>query len=74
MTNPDLARTLGLLTLGTFHERRGDQSLLDTAPAAWGRVFGEQGKEQYQGGVRPDFSGTFAGFQAGPRTSVGSPR
>ena len=62
---PDLTRALGVLALGTFHERRGDQSLLDTAPAAWGRVFGEHDKEQYQGGVRPDFSGTFAGFQAG---------
>jgi autotransporter family porin len=62
---PDLTRALGLLALGTFHERRGDQSLLETAPAAWGRAFGQHGKEQYQGGVRPDFSGTFAGFQAG---------
>lgn len=62
---PDLTRTLGLLALGTFHERRGDQALLDTAPAAWGRVFGQHSKEQYSGGVRPDFSGTFAGFQTG---------
>jgi outer membrane autotransporter protein len=62
---PDLTRTLGLLALGTFHERRGDQALLDSAPAAWGRVFGQHDKEQYSGGVRPDFSGTFAGFQAG---------
>jgi autotransporter family porin len=62
---PDIARTLGLLALGTFHERRGDQPLLDTAPAVWGRVFGQQGNEQYSGGVRPDFSGTFAGFQTG---------
>jgi outer membrane autotransporter protein len=62
---PDIARTLGILALGTFHERRGDQALLDSAPAAWGRVFGQQGNEQYSGGVRPDFSGTFAGFQTG---------
>ena len=62
---PDLTRTLGLVALGTFHERRGDQSLLDTAPAAWGRVFGQHDKEQYLGGVRPDFSGTFTGFQTG---------
>lgn len=62
---PDLTRTLGLAALGTFHERRGDQALLDTAPAAWGRVFGRHSKEQYTGGVRPDFNGTIAGFQAG---------
>ena len=62
---PDLTRTLGLVALGTFHERRGDQALLDAAPAAWGRVFGQHAKEQYSGGVRPDFSGTFAGFQTG---------
>jgi type V secretory pathway adhesin AidA len=62
---PDISRTLGLLALGTFHERRGDQPLLDTAPAAWGRVFGQQGNEQYSGGVRPDFNGSFTGFQTG---------
>jgi outer membrane autotransporter protein len=62
---PEIARTLGLAALGTFHERRGEQALLDTAPAAWGRVFGQHNKEQFSGGVRPDFSGTFAGFQTG---------
>lgn len=62
---PDVSRTLGLLALGTFHERRGDQALLENAPAAWGRVFGQRSKEQYSGGVLPDFSGTFAGFQTG---------
>ena len=67
---PDITRTLGILALGTFHERRGDQALLDTAPAAWGRVFGQQGNEQYSGGVRPDFSGTFAGFQTGLTVAV----
>lgn len=56
---------MGLLALGTFHERRGEQALLDSAPAAWGRVFGQHSKAHYSGGVRPDFSGTFSGFQAG---------
>jgi autotransporter family porin len=32
---------------------------------AWGRVFGEGTREHFADGARPDFDGTFAGFQAG---------
>ena len=31
----------------------------------WGRVFGQQTREHFAQGARPDFDGTFAGFQAG---------
>jgi outer membrane autotransporter protein len=64
---PSLARTLGLVTLGTFNERQGDQLLLrgDLPVGAWGRVFGQQTREQFAQGARPDFDGTFSGFQAG---------
>jgi len=62
---PEIARTLGLAVLGTFNERRGDQALLDNAPAAWGRVFGQSRRQDFSGGVRPSFDGSFAGFQAG---------
>ena len=64
---PSVARTLGLVTLGTFNERQGDQLLLrgDLRVGAWGRVFGQQTREQFAQGARPDFDGTFAGFQAG---------
>jgi outer membrane autotransporter protein len=64
---PSVARSLGLVTLGTFNERQGDQLLVrgDTKIGAWGRVFGQQTREHFAQGARPDFDGTFAGFQAG---------
>jgi outer membrane autotransporter protein len=86
---PSVARTLGLITLGTFNERQGDQLLVRggcsretqnrswnagnitgdenciTKFGAWGRVFGQQTREHFAEGARPDFDGTFAGFQAG---------
>ena len=40
---PALARLIGKETLGTFHERQGDQSLLTKngpLPIGWGRAFG----------------------------------
>src|SRR5262249_31183719 len=64
---PSVARTLGLITLGTFNERQGDQLLLrgDQRVGVWGRVFGQGTREHFAEGARPDFDGTFAGFQAG---------
>ncbi len=87
---PSVARTLGLLTLGTFNERQGDQLLVrggcsretqdrlwnagksitgdencTTRFGAWGRVFGQNTREHFAQGARPDFDGTFAGFQVG---------
>src|SRR5262249_33230932 len=66
---PSVARSLGLVTLGTFNERQGDQLLVrgdaNTKVGAWGRVFGQQTSEHFAQGARPDFDGTFAGFQAG---------
>src|SRR6516162_4510341 len=42
---PSVARTLGLVTLGTFNERQGDQLLVrgdpNTRVGVWGRVFGQ---------------------------------
>ena len=87
---PSVARSLGLLTLGTFNERQGDQLLVrggcsretqdrlwnagkgvtrdencNTKIGAWGRVFGQNTREHFAQGARPDFDGTFAGFQVG---------
>lgn len=87
---PSIARSLGLLTLGTFNERQGDQLLVrggcsretqdrswnagkgitrdencTTKIGAWGRVFGQNTREHFAQGARPDFDGTFAGFQVG---------
>jgi outer membrane autotransporter protein len=64
---PTVARELIMLGIGTFNERQGDQLLLreGTKVGAWGRVFGQHKSEQFAQGARPDFDGTFAGFQAG---------
>ena len=64
---PSVARTLGLLTLATFNERQGDQLLVrdGTKIGAWGRLFGQNTREHFAQGARPDFDGSVAGFQAG---------
>ena len=65
---PPVAHHLAISTLGTFHERRGEQALLDGAgwlPAAWGRVFGQDAEMKWDGTVAPSFDGSVSGFQAG---------
>src|SRR5207237_254306 len=84
---PSIARELGVMTLGTFNERQGDQLLVrggcsretewkadkiitegdknideNCVPyiGAWGRVFGQNTREHFAQGARPDFDGTFA--------------
>lgn len=62
------ARYLGLATLGTFHERRGEQSLLtqeQERPGLWGRAFGQDVEMKWDGTVAPTFDGNLFGFQAG---------
>ncbi len=65
---PPVAQHLAMTTLGTFHERRGEQSLLssdtDLQPV-WGRVFGQDARMDWSGTVSPSFDGTLFGFQAG---------
>jgi autotransporter family porin len=65
---PGTARYLAVSTLGTFHERRGEQALLEGAsflPAAWGRVFGQDIEMSWTGTLTPTFDGTLFGLQAG---------
>lgn len=65
---PVLARELGIAQIGTFHDRQGEQSLLDESgplPAAWARVWGEHTSQTSSGGASPDFSGTISGVQVG---------
>ena len=64
---PTVARTLGLISLGTFNERQGDQQILrdDVRLGSWGRVFGQQTQEHFAQGATPDFDGAFSGFQVG---------
>lgn len=59
-----LART----TLGTFHERRGEQFVLlgdQPDPLTWARIIGTYGETAWDGTVSPTIDGHMAGFQAG---------
>lgn len=65
---PATARRLGLATLGTFHQRRGEQRLLSgrgSFSAGWGRVFGERMDQRWSGTVDPEFNGRVWGLQTG---------
>lgn len=64
-----VAHHLAATTLGTFHARRGEQSLLrpggNILPASWGRVLGEDSEIKWKGDVAPSFDGDLQGFQIG---------
>jgi len=65
---PGMVRRMTLATLGTFHERRGEQGLLHgdgSLRAGWGRMFGQHHEEHWSGTVNPGFDGTVWGLQAG---------
>jgi len=65
---PAMVRQLGLATLGTFHQRQGEQGLLSGeggVPAGWGRVFGERTTQRWTGSVSPEFDGRIWGLQTG---------
>ncbi|OBQ68185.1 autotransporter outer membrane beta-barrel domain-containing protein [Mesorhizobium loti] len=64
---PPVAEHLAMTTLGTFHERRGEQSLLSDTELSpvWGRIFGQDAEMGWSGTVSPSFDGTLFGLQAG---------
>jgi autotransporter family porin len=65
---PPVAHQLALASLGTFHERQGEQGLLrgeGALRAAWGRVMGQSTEQSWQGTVAPTFDGSLWGVQAG---------
>ncbi|MGC1330633.1 autotransporter domain-containing protein [Pseudomonas sp.] len=65
---PENFRALALTTLGTFDERRGQQSLLAAHggdSAVWGRVFGEHVEKNWGGTVAPSLDGSIWGTQVG---------
>ena len=64
---PPVAEHLAMATVGTFHERRGEQSLLSNAELSpvWGRIFGQDTEMGWSGTVSPSFDGTLFGFQGG---------
>jgi autotransporter family porin len=69
---PAMARSLGLATLGTLHERVGEEENIraaaqsrDTVNGMWGRVFGERQTNSFTGGANPSVNGNLWGLQAG---------
>ncbi|WP_434110485.1 autotransporter outer membrane beta-barrel domain-containing protein [Paraburkholderia caffeinilytica] len=65
---PGVARELGLMQIDTFHDRQGDQAVLNdsgTLPAAWGRVWGGHSVLSQDSAASPQFDGSVYGIQAG---------
>lgn len=65
---PPAAALLALHSLGSFHERQGEQSLLTergVLPAGWGRTFGSHGRQQWAGAATPNLSSNISGYQVG---------
>jgi outer membrane autotransporter protein len=55
-------------TLGTFHDRQGDQTLLDehgAIPAGWGRILSNDFKQSWSGTVDPKLDASIKGYQIG---------
>ncbi|MGY2040809.1 autotransporter family protein [Pseudomonas pergaminensis] len=54
-------------TLGTYHERMGDQSQQQAGDgrAAWGRVYGGSSRQGFAGTVSPTLDSSVTGFQVG---------
>ncbi|MFA1028920.1 autotransporter family protein [Pseudomonas syringae] len=62
------AAVLALSSLGTFHERQGDQALLTqngTTSAGWARVSGSDFRQRWSGDVSPGLDASFKGYQIG---------
>lgn len=65
---PPAAALLALDSLGSFHERQGEQSLLSergALPAGWARTFGSHGRQKWAGAAAPSLSGNIGGYQLG---------
>ena len=65
---PSVARSAVRTTLGTFHEREGEQAFASgdgAFQAGWARVFGGSQQQSWSGDVSPAFYGSVWGIQAG---------
>lgn len=65
---PPAAALLALDSLGSFHERQGEQSLLrerGILPAGWARTFGSHERQQWAGAATPNLSSNISGYQVG---------
>jgi len=70
---PSLLRTLSQASLGTFHERQGEQRLLAGGAgtrSAWARLIGSSEQQQWQGDALTGFDGDLQGLQAGAALRV----
>ena len=65
---PSVARAAVRTTLGTFHDREGEQVFASgdgAFQAGWARVFGGSHRQGWSGDVSPTFNGNILGVQAG---------
>ena len=68
---PAIGRQMGLATLGTLHERVGEEENIRNLTGrgyvngGWGRVFGENTRNQWDGTVDSRAAGDLVGIQAG---------
>ncbi|WP_054312220.1 autotransporter outer membrane beta-barrel domain-containing protein [Mesorhizobium sp. 1M-11] len=68
---PAIGRQMGLATLGTLHERVGEEENIRSltgrgyANGGWGRVFGENTRDQWDGTVDSRAAGDLVGIQVG---------
>ncbi|WP_421569230.1 autotransporter domain-containing protein [Stenotrophomonas sp. PD6] len=65
---PPLLRETSLASLGTFHERQGEQRVLagqGGVRAAWARLIGQSHEQHWDGDAEPGFDGDIQGIQAG---------
>lgn len=65
---PRGAALIARQTLGSFHQRQGDQRLLDgqgSLPASWGQAYGGNLRQQWSGTVSPGIDGELYGFKVG---------
>lgn len=68
---PAIGRQMGLATLGTLHERVGEEENIRAltgrgyANGGWGRVFGERTRNHWDGTVDSSAAGDLVGLQAG---------
>jgi type V secretory pathway adhesin AidA len=65
---PPLLRDVSRASLGSYHERQGEQRLQQTGRAlraAWGRLIGQSTEQHWGGDARTGFDGDLLGLQAG---------
>ncbi|WP_028693990.1 autotransporter outer membrane beta-barrel domain-containing protein [Pseudomonas cremoricolorata] len=65
---PRAAAVITRQALGTFHQRQGDQRLLNgdgALPASWGQAYGNTFRQQWSGTVNPALDGSVYGWRVG---------